>query len=125
MRPSFPARALLARPASAAALLLIAACATSAATPAVPQTSPLTSAGDRVPPPPPPSRWLPLIGEYGPDSAITIVLERGGQLWRHDAKGEQPLAEQSDTAFTSASGPARALVFHHGSNGRIARLDMD
>lgn len=125
MRPSFPSRALVAHPVSAAALFLIAACATSSAATAVSPSSVLAVASDRVPPPPPPAKWLPLIGEYGPDSSITIVLERGGQLWRHDAKGEQPLVEQSDTAFASASGPAHTLVFHYGSSGRVARLDVD
>ncbi len=114
---------------SAAALLLIAACATSAAsssaTPTVQQSSSLLVGSQPAPPPPPPAEWLPLIGEYGPDSAVTIILERGGQLWRHDTTSEQPLSEQCDTVFASASGPARTLVFRHGRNGRVASLDVN
>ena len=123
MRPSFPHRTVVRR-ASAAAFLLIAACATSSATPAAAPSSALLAAGETAPPPPP-ARWLPLIGEYGRDSAITIVLERGGQLWRHDATGEQRLVEQSDTVFIAAGAADRRLVFHHGANGRVASLEMD
>jgi len=47
-------------------------------------------------PPPPPARWLGLIGEYGPDAAVMIVLERDGRLWLHSATGEVPLDEQND-----------------------------
>jgi D-alanyl-D-alanine dipeptidase len=118
-------RSFVTRPAGTALLLLIAACATSSATPATRQTSPLLAGLENVAPPPPPARWLPLIGEYGPDSAVTIVLERGGQLWRHDTTSEQPLRERSDTVFVSASGPARTLVFHHGASGRVASVDVN
>ncbi|HET9683815.1 MAG TPA: M15 family metallopeptidase [Gemmatimonadaceae bacterium] len=114
------------RPLRAAALFLVAACATSSATPAAQQqSSSLLTGSAPLPPPPPPAKWLPLIGEYGPDSAVTIILERGGQLWRHDTTSEQPLIAQSDTVFTSASGPARTLAFHFGSNGRVAQLEVD
>jgi D-alanyl-D-alanine dipeptidase len=105
-------------------VLLIPACATSAVTPATHASTAIVAASDSAPPPPP-ARWLPLIGEYGPDSAVTIVLERGGQLWRHDAKGEQPLDEQSDTVFSTARGPAHRLTFRHGDNGRVAQLEVD
>lgn len=125
MRRHLPARATLALRVSAGVLLLATACATSSATPAVPQRSSLLVGNDTLPPPPPPAKWLPFIGEYGPDSAVMIVLERGGQLWRHDTTSEQPLRERSDTVFTLASGPARTLTFHYGSSGRIASLDMN
>lgn len=115
----------MARPLSAAALLLIASCATSSATPVVQQSSSLLTGSETVPPPPPPAKWVPLIGEYGPDSAVTIILERGGQLWRHDTTSEQPLREQSGSLFMSASGPARTLTFHYGSSGRVATLDVN
>ena len=116
----------MARHVSAATLLLIAACVTSSATPAVQQqSSSLLTGSETTPPAPPPAKWVPLIGEYGPDSAVTIILERGGQLWRHDTTSEQPLNAQSDTVFTSASGRTRTLVFHYGSNGRVAQLDVD
>ena len=74
-------------------------------------------------PPPPPARWLSLIGEYGPDSAVTIVLERGGQLWLHSAAGEQTLVEQADGAFVSATQPARRLAFRRASSDHVTLLD--
>ncbi len=109
----------------AAALVLLPGCATSSATPLPPASSALLAASDAAPPPPPSARWMPLIGEYGPDSAVTIVLERGGQLWRHDARGEQPIAEESDSVFVTARWSAHRLVFGRGSEGRVARLEVD
>ena len=58
----------------------------------VPSTPPATAAAVRsanpnVPPPPPPARCLGLLGEYGPDSGIRIVLERDGQVVLHSASG--------------------------------------
>ena len=125
MRRLFPDRATLALRASASGLLLATACATTSATPATAQQSSPLAGSDPVPPPAPPAKWLPLIGEYGPDSAVTIVLERGGQLWRRDTTSEQPLREGSNSVFTSSSGPARTLVFHVGSNGRVASVEVN
>ncbi len=125
MQTSSRVRTAIVRRLAAAALVLLPACATSSATPLPPASSALVAASDTAPPPPPPARWLPLIGEYGPDSAVTIVLERGGRLWRHDAGGEQPLDEQSDSMFVTARGPAHRLVFGHGGDGRVARLEVD
>jgi len=106
------------------ALILITACATSAATPAA-QAS-VAQATTRDPAPaPPPARWLPLIGEYGPDSAVTIVLERDGRLWRHDKAGETPLTEQGEGVFATANGPAQRLVFQRARNGKVTRLEVD
>ena len=87
--------------------------------------APAASLARETPPPPPPARWLPLIGEYGRDSAITIVLERDGRLWTHNASGEQPLTEQGNGAFTTASGATHRLVFQTGGDGRVASLDVD
>ncbi|HEX2781294.1 MAG TPA: hypothetical protein VHM30_17465, partial [Gemmatimonadaceae bacterium] len=42
-------------------------------------------------PPPPPARWLPLIGEYGGDSSVHILLENSGGLYLHTTAGEWPL----------------------------------
>jgi D-alanyl-D-alanine dipeptidase len=75
-----------------------------------------------VAPPPPPAGWLSLIGEYGPDSAVTIVLERGGRLWLHSARGETPLVPESENVFAAANDPRRRVVFQHTPAGRVARL---
>jgi len=125
MRRLLPVCATLPIRASAGALLLATACATSSATPATARQSSLLLGSDPIPPPPPPAKWLPLIGEYGRDSAVTIVLERDGRLWRHDTTSEQPLRQQSDSVFTSASGPARTLTFQFGRSGRVASLDLN
>ena len=124
MRPSLPSRISIARRTSAVALLLVSACATSAATPAAQSPAARAAAKDAAPPAPP-ARWLPLIGEYGPDSAVTIVLERDGRLWRHDPSGETPLAEQGDGVFTTANGPTHRLAFQRGANGKVTRLEVD
>jgi D-alanyl-D-alanine dipeptidase len=108
-----------------AGLLFATACqtATPSPTPAPAPSVPIVR-GD-VAPPPPPAGWLSLIGEYGPDSAVTIVLERGGRLWLHSALGETPLAPESDNVFAAANDPRRHVVFQHTPAGRVARLVAD
>lgn len=64
-------------------------------------------------PPPAPPAWLPLIGEYGAEGAVHIVLERGGQLLVHAAEGESLLAET----------PGGGLVVH--GSGIPVRFDRD
>jgi D-alanyl-D-alanine dipeptidase len=107
-----------------AVLLLATACRT---TSPVRSSAPsvITAGSGESAPPPAPARWLPLIGEYGPDSAVTIVLERGGQLWLHSASAETPLVQESDSTFTSARERGRRVVFRRGSTERIARLEAD
>jgi D-alanyl-D-alanine dipeptidase len=87
--------------------------------------APAASLARETPPPPPPARWLPLIGEYGRDSAITIVLERDGRLWTHSASGEQPLSEQGNGVFTTAGGGSHRLMFQLDANRNVAGLDVD
>ena len=101
------------------ALLLAAACRS-----AVHAPSPVIPARADIAPLPPPPRWRPIIGEYGPDSAIMIVLERDGRLWLHTASRDTPLVEQSDSVFAIADAPGHTLVFRRGSNGRVAQLEM-
>jgi D-alanyl-D-alanine dipeptidase len=70
------------------------------------------------PPAPPPARWLPLIGEYGPDSAPRLVLERGGHVaLLVGRKGTPaPMNELSDGVFTAADGSR--VVFSRAADGR-------
>ncbi len=65
------------------------------------------------------------MGEYGPDSAVRIVLERGGRLWLHTASSEVPLVEQSDGAFASEGTTARRMVLRRGSAGFVEVMDGD
>jgi D-alanyl-D-alanine dipeptidase len=107
-----------------AALLLVTACRTTS--PARSSTSSVIAAGPgEIAPPPPPARWLSFIGEYGSDSAVTIVLERDGQLWLHSASAETPLVQDADSTFTAARERewGRRVVFRRGPTGRIARLE--
>jgi D-alanyl-D-alanine dipeptidase len=123
MRTPFPAISGLSRRAALAALLL------SACQPATPAPTPASATlaaalQSRTAPPPPPARWLPLIGEYGPDSAVTIVLERDGQLWLHTGRAETPLVEQGEGRFASASEPARHVAFRRGPEGRVQQVEI-
>jgi D-alanyl-D-alanine dipeptidase len=108
--------------AAVAALLLVTACGT--------QPSPVRTAGspsaaaDQAPPPPPPGRWLGLIGEYGPDSDVRIVLERDGRLVVHTTANEVALTEESDSVFRTTQDPSRRVVFSRGANGRATRLTL-
>ena len=104
-----------------AALLLAAGCQPAAPAPA---PGPLATLQGQTAPPPPPARWLPLIGEYGPDSAVTIVLERGGQLWLHRGDVETPLVERGEGRFASATDPAREVLFRRGTGQRVSDMDV-
>ncbi len=104
-----------------AVALLASACAVPSSTS---RGAPVAVAGRDVAPPPPPPSWLGLIGEYGPDSAVTIVLERDGQLWLHSASGETALVEQPGGAFVAAHEPARRATFRRTPAGRVAALDV-
>ena len=99
-------------------LLLAAACRTASQTP----STAATARADTAPSPPPP-RWLAIIGEYGPDSAVVIVLERGGRLWLHTAFIETPIVELSDGVFVTADAQQRRVVFRRGPGGRVAQLE--
>ena len=112
------------RPLTPALVVLLLATACRTASPAPSTAAAMAAVQGETAPPHPPARWLPLIGEYGSDSAVTIVLERGGQLWLHSANGETALVEQSDGVFVSAREPARRVVFRRGAAGRIAQLDV-
>jgi D-alanyl-D-alanine dipeptidase len=76
--------------------------------------------GQVTPPAAPPAKWLGLIGEYGPDSAVRIVLEREGRLVVYTTKGNDlVLTETSDGIF---SGGGERLTFTRGSAGRATQL---
>ncbi len=104
------------------AALMLAAC--QPMSPAPVPAGALASYQGQTAPPPPPARWLPLIGEYGPDSAVTIVLERGGQLWLHRGSAETPLVERGEGQFVSASDPSRQVLFTRGTGNRVTALQV-
>ena len=98
-------------------LLLATACR-----PASQMPSAVTIVRSDTAPAPPPSRWRDVIGEYGPDSAVAIVLERDGRLWFHIPSGESPLEEQSDGRFASADVPTRRIMLRRGPTGFVAHV---
>ena len=102
----------------ASALLL--ACGTSVRAPAPPAAD---GALADAPPPPPPARWLLLVGEYGPDSASRILLERDGQLYLRAGAVETPLVERGRTlALVRATGDTTTLLVRRDDNSRVTAL---
>ncbi|MES2176325.1 MAG: M15 family metallopeptidase [Gemmatimonadota bacterium] len=99
-----------------AALLFLAACRSGGASVAP------SPQGAAVPPSQPPANWVGLLGEYGPDSAVQIVLERDGQLIMHSAKGtELTLKAAGNDAF---DGGGSVVRFVRASSGRAARVSI-
>lgn len=75
-----------------------------------------------VAPPPPPARWLGLLGEYGPDRDIRILLERDGWLvLTSAAAGDVILKERSDDLLVRDADGA-PFVVTRAPGGRAARL---
>lgn len=80
-------------------------------------------------PAPPPARWLGLIGEYGPDDDILIILEKDGKLCASFKRGEaEPLDEISNNVFKFPSpGPhaLQDLTFERAQGGRASQVAVD
>jgi D-alanyl-D-alanine dipeptidase len=80
-------------------------------------------------PKPAPARWLGLIGEYGPDDEILIVLEKDGRLCASFKRDEpEPLDEISKDDFRFPSpGPhaLQDLVFVRDARGRATQVAID
>ena len=76
---------------------------------------------------PAPTRWLGLIGEYGPDDSVVMVLERAGSLFLLHNRQEVPLRELSRNAFEVIGGPrqAKRAVFIRDASGRGTTLQFD
>lgn len=106
----------------AASILFLAACRA---------TSPAQVAGALAnpngPPPAPPARWVGLIGEYGPASAIRMVLERGGLLYLHvTTLPDVALVEVTQDRFSLLRDDDGRLnaVFARDASGRATQLTM-
>src|ERR1043165_2801926 len=93
----------------------------------------LSAPGAAQPSPPPkpaaaPERWRGLIGEYGPDDDVIIVLERDGKLWALLKHTElETLQEVDQNTFKFLSGPRaqHPLTFERDANGRATQLALD
>jgi D-alanyl-D-alanine dipeptidase len=93
------------------------------ATPSLPQS--IASTGK---PAPAPARWRGLIGEYGPDDNILIILESDGKLVAlFNRKESEPLDEVARNVFKVHQGThvGRRLIFARDSHGRATQVAMD
>ena len=79
-----------------------------------------------APPPAPPQHWLGLIGEYGPDASIRIVLERSGQLYLHtrDTLSDVRLSELSPDHFAFGTSSNADIVFTRGADQRVRAMSI-
>ncbi len=105
----------------ALALLALASCRTTA-----PAQASVVGPQVVTAPPAPPPRWLGLIGEYGPDASIRIVLERGGQLYLHarDTLTDVRLSERSPDTFAFGNGSNADVVFTRGADLRVTSMSI-
>ena len=103
------------------ALVALASCRTT-----TPAQSVTLSPQSVAAPVPPPARWLPLIGEYGTDADIRMVLERGGQLYLHarDTLSDARLGELSPDHYALGAGTIADVVFERGADGRPSAMSV-
>ncbi len=80
-------------------------------------------------PSPAPTRWRGLIGEYGPDDDILIILENDAQLCAMFKRGAlEPLNEVAGNTFKfPAPGPHAEmhLIFARDKSGRATQVGVD
>jgi D-alanyl-D-alanine dipeptidase len=80
-------------------------------------------------PVPAPARWRGLIGEYGPDDDILIILEKDGRLFALFKRTEyQALDEVSRNVFKFSTQGARAgqrVVFVRDARGRATQVALE
>jgi D-alanyl-D-alanine dipeptidase len=80
-------------------------------------------------PSPAPTRWRGLIGEYGPENDILVVLEKDGKLCALFKRTDiEPLDEVSKNLFKFPAQGARAgqqLVFTRDANGRATEVGLE
>src|SRR6266852_2026229 len=78
---------------------------------------------------PAPARWRGLIGEYGPDDDILIILEKDGKLCALFKRAElEPLDEVSKNVFKfPVPGPhaRQTIIFKRDSRGRATEFAID
>ena len=75
----------------------------------------------------PPARWAGLIGEYGPDDDIWIVLEDESRLHLRSGEVAYPLEEASADGFLGrppGADEAERLLFTRRGDGRAAGFQL-
>lgn len=79
-------------------------------------------------PAPAPARWRGLIGEYGPDDNIVIILEKDGRLYALFKQSElEILNEVSKGVFKLSQNAGRVawrVTFRRNPTGRVAFIEM-
>lgn len=79
-------------------------------------------------PRPAPARWLGLIGEYGPDDNVLIILEQDGKLVAlFNRKESKTLDELARNVFKFSEGEraGRRVVFTRDARGRALQVGID
>ena len=80
-------------------------------------------------PSPAPARWRGLIGEYGPDNDVLIILESDGRLVALFKRTQfEPLDEVSKNVFKFPAQGAHAgqrLVFARDAHGRATQVELE
>src|SRR5882672_4355413 len=93
------------------------------------QNTAQSSALAQTKPSPAPARWRGLIGEYGPDDDILIILEKDGKLCALFKRAElEPLDEVSRNVFKfPVLGPhaQQTVIFTSDSSERATQLAVD
>src|SRR5437870_3918848 len=78
---------------------------------------------------PAPARWRGLIGEYGPDNDIVIILEKDGKLCALFKRVElEPLQEVARSVFRFSAQGAHAnqqLIFVRDAHGRATQVAVE
>jgi D-alanyl-D-alanine dipeptidase len=109
------------------ALTFVACC--SIAISNVPSVTTTQSTTAQTKPAAPPSRWVGLIGEYGPDNDILIILEKDGKLCALFKRTElEQLDEVSGNVFKfPVPGPhaQQQLIFERDRSGRATQVALD
>src|SRR5205807_4205523 len=114
------------RPLSFGLLLILVICAIAT----LPSTASRLAAQTIAPPPPKPApapaRWRGLIGEYGPDDNVLIILEKDGKLFALFKRTDyEPLDEVSKNVFkfpTTGANAGQQLAFTRDAPGRATRV---
>lgn len=87
-----------------------------------------TNAPAQSKPKPAPARWLGLIGEYGPDDDILIILEKDGRLCALFKRTELELLEEVSRDVFRFSGNASRVgwraTFKRDRSGRATWIEM-
>ena len=85
-----------------------------------------SSAPVQTKPLPAPIRWRGLIGEYGPDNDVLLILEKDGRLCARFKKGDlAPLDEMTEDIFRYPELGAQLLIFTRDARGHATQVELE